>query len=165
MLPSLHGANETKERSNSVELVFFYTSPHAGFPVHSCTAQAQWHEFLILSRDRKVIGHSSSTVPLMKQPWCAFHIDKRNTHTFISLISDSHTKDTDNNDRVKGCSTSLSCKTLPHGCCDIKMLHLDVGGQSGSTHGTPRSTRHEPNLVLPERGTHFMSIADGDDED
>ena len=96
-----------------------------------------------------MIGHSSSTVPLMKRPWCA--------------ISDSHTKDTDNNDRVKGCSI-LSCKNF-HIMLDIKMLHLDVGGQSGSIRSTARSTRHDPNLVLPERGTHFMSIADGDDED
>ena len=31
--------------------------------------------------------------------------------------------------------------------------------------GTARSTGHEPNLIQNELGTHFRSIADGDDED
>ena len=45
------------------------------------------------------------------------------------------------------------------------VLHLDVGGQSGFIRSTARSTRHELNLVLSAGGAHFMSIADGDDED
>ena len=39
--------------------------------------------------DRKVIGHNYSTVPL-DILWCAFHIVQEQTHTFISVISDSH---------------------------------------------------------------------------
>ena len=39
-----------------------------------------------------MIGYKCSTVP--KKPyWCAFHTLQRYKHTFISLVSDSHTKD------------------------------------------------------------------------
>ena len=75
------------------------------FPVRSCTAH--WHVFLCHLPQlfiqvqmlvqfffyRKVIGHNCSTVRL-KSSWCAFHIVQRYQHTFISLISGSHTKDT-----------------------------------------------------------------------
>ena len=43
--------------------------------------------------ERKVTEHSCSTVPL-QSPWCAFHTVQRHKDTFISLVSDSHTKDT-----------------------------------------------------------------------
>ena len=36
--------------------------------------------------DRKVTGHSCSTLPL-KSPWCAFHTVQQHKHTFISLVS------------------------------------------------------------------------------
>ena len=42
--------------------------------------------------DKKVIGHSCSTVPV-HSPWCALHSVQRYSHAFISLISQSHTED------------------------------------------------------------------------
>ena len=44
---------------------------------------------------------------------------QRHTHTFISLISDSHTKDIDYFDKMKRCSTE-SCNNL-HIMLDIKV--------------------------------------------
>ena len=41
----------------------------------------------------------------------------------------------------------------------------DVSGQSGYNAGIARSTGYEPNVGLDESGTHFTSIADGDDAD
>ena len=52
-------------------------------------------------------------------------------------------------------------------CQDIsaQVRHSDVSGQTGSRARTARSTSDEPNLIQNERGTTYMSIADGDDED
>ena len=93
-----------------------YTYPHACSPVFACIAHSKWHEFLFVSAahfnsefssvnsDRRVIGHRSSTVPLERHR-CAFHIVQRHTHTFISLISHSHGKDTEYFHHVKRFST------------------------------------------------------------
>ena len=43
--------------------------------------------------------------------------------------------------------------------------HSDMGAQSGTTASTAHSIGDEPNLIPPQSNTHFMSGADGDDED
>ena len=58
VLPSLHGATETRERSNSVEPVDFHLTARRFFSAFMHCAITV-HEFLISSRERKVIGHSS----------------------------------------------------------------------------------------------------------
>ena len=142
-----------------------YTVLHARFPALSCIAHSQWHEFLFISAahissvnsDRSVIGHNCLAVPL-NTSWCTIHIVQLYKHTFISLISDSHTKDITHfisGDKMYNIVVQQIAHHVErqYACICAQLHHSDVSVQSGSIARTARSTGCEPNLV------------DGDDED
>ena len=91
-----------------------------------------------------VIAHSTSPVSL-KRPWCAFHIMQRDTHSFISLISHSHTKDIDYFERMKRCAT-VSCNNLH------LMLNTKINLRTCITHTqvinlAPLPEQHTPQIA------------------
>ena len=120
-----------------------------------------------MDSDRKVVGHCSSTVPF-KRHWCAFHIVQLHTSTFISLISDSHTKDIDHFHKVKMFNSVLH-NFAHHAGHQDRSAHVhdaDVGDQSGSIartahstgFGTHKNCRHCQNLMLGKLQKQYGNI-------
>ena len=118
----------------------------------SCTAPL----FVQLVFERMVIEHSCSTVPF-RSPWCAFHIVQRYTHFCVSLISDSHTDlDLLLCDKMFDTVDQHIAHYSEHQDRFARVLHPDVGDQSGSLDRTALSTGCEPNLFLPQSSPHFI---------
>ena len=112
---------------------------------------------------RKVIGHSCSTVPL-KSSWCAFHIVQRHQHTFISLISGSHTKDITHFSLGQKMYNSV-VQHIEHHVEQQKISaqvhHSNVSGQSGSNARVARSTGRDLSRQLqPKTSTRIQESND-----
>ena len=109
---------------------------------------------------RKVIGHNCSTVPL-KSSWCAFHMVQRYQHTFVSLISDSHTKDITHFSLGQKMYNSVVQHIAHHveqQKISAQVHHSDVSGQSGSIARTARSRagRDLSRQLQPKTSTHIQ---------
>ena len=150
------------DRKRDVERVLHDLSGRC-FSAHTCSAQPQRHEFFFsaahfrsVNSDRKVIGHSSSTVslnrPLVPFPQCT----TAHSHPHIFLSSQIRTQRTfDYFHRMKRCST-VSCNKL-HIMLNVKidLLHSDVGDQSGSIAETAHSTLYiQDHLLRSELKRH-----------
>ena len=101
----------------------------------------------------------------LKSSWCAFHIVQRYQHTFISLISGSHTKDITHfslghkmyNSVVQHIAHHVDCQKI-----SAQVYHSDVSGQSGSIARVTRSTagRDLSRQLQPKTLTHIQESND-----
>ena len=111
-----------------------------------------------------MIGHSCSTVQL-KSSWCAFHIVQRYQHTFISLISGSHTKDITHFSLGQKMYNSVVQHIAHHverQKISAQVYHSDVSGQSGSIARVTRSTagRDLSRQLQPKTSTRIQESND-----